>query len=243
MKQYLLLALSTAVLLSACSKDQEFPAPITPPAAPDQGQVRVVNNLALATGGSGPSSAIQLQLNGNAVGPAVLAGSAGPYQAVTVGEPFAQIMLPASSGSSWVQFNKLPIVKNQRYTLFTHTIGTSQSAKVVTEAPAVPTPVAGKAQVRVINLAAESTPVRIGEAQAPAPLYPEVTWGGVTGYQPVDARTYSLQVARTDGAQTTLFTQSVTLAAGKAYTLVLRGTTYSNAVAPEKLAFDLIADE
>ena len=47
---------------------------------------------------------------------------------------------------------------------------------------------------------------------------------------------------RANGTQAPLFTQPVTLTASKVYTLVLRGTDYPYAVAPEKLALDVIAD-
>ena len=242
MKYSLLLALSaTTALLSACAKDKEFPAPVTPPVA-DTGYVRVVNNLAVRPGGTVLSGPIQLDVDGRLLGPASAVGTAAPYQAVPAGERVVHINLPVTSGLSWITFSRLPILKDHRYSLFTYNSGTNQSARVVEEA-ALPVVVAGKAQLRVLNLAAEPTPLRLEEPQAAAPLYADVAWGGVTSYQPVDARAYTLLASRTDGDHNKLFSQQVTLASGKAYTLVLRGSQYPDAAAPEKIAFDLIEDE
>ncbi len=59
----------------------------------------------------------------------------------------------------------------------------------------------------------------------------------------MEARTYTLRASRTDGIQSQLLAQAITLAPGKAYTLVLRGSDYPNAVAPERIAFDVVTDE
>ncbi|WBO84770.1 DUF4397 domain-containing protein [Hymenobacter yonginensis] len=251
MKHALLLALSaTAILFSACAKDDDLPAPAAAPTAPspvvppvvNPGYVRVVNNLAVRPGSNVQQGAVQLQVDFQSLGPAAAIATASPYQALSSGERAVQVALPVSSGSGWVSFSRLPIAKDQRYSLFTYSNGSQTSARVVQEA-ALPAPVAGKAQLRVLNLAAESTPVRIEESAAPAALYPEVAWGSITGYQAVDARAYTLYASRTNGNYDPLFNQAVTLVPGKAYTLVLRGSNYPDVVAPEKLAFDLIEDE
>lgn len=246
MKNALLLALSaTTALLAACAKDKDFPTPVTPPTTPavvDAGYVRLINNLATQPGSYMQQGSVQLEVDYRPLGPAAPVATATPYQALPAGERAVWIKLPATSGSAWVQFSRLAIVKDRRYSLFTYSSGTHQSARVIEEAP-LPAPVAGKAQLRVLNLAAESTPLRIQEPQAAAPLYPEVAWGAVTSYQPVDARTYTLLASRTNGNQDQLFSQTVALTPGKAYTLVLRGSNYLDAVAPEKMAFDLIEDE
>jgi hypothetical protein len=242
MKHSLRLFLAAVPLLAAChDNNNELPQP-TPPVV-EQGQVRIVNNLAIGAGQQlVPGGSIRLVVDSKELGPAAVAGAAAPYQAVAVGKPAVQIMLPYSTGSGWVQINSLAVAKDKRYSLFTYSAGTMNQARLVEE-QALPTPVAGKAYVRVLNVAAEPTPVRIEEPQASSPLYSKVTWGSVTSYQAVDARTYTLQTTRTNGTQAQLFTQSTALAPGKAYTLVLRGSTYPDAAGSEKLAFDVVVDE
>ena len=241
MKSSFLLALSaTTALLSACAKDHELPTPTPQPVA-NVGYVRLVNNLAKRPGGNVQQGPVQLEVGGQPMGPATAEGTATPYQTIATGEPTVWIRLPSTSGQEWIHFSKLAIAKNRRYSLFTHNNGAYHSARVVEE-DALPTPVAGKAYLRVLNLAAESTPVRI-EEPAQAPLYMDVAWGSLTSYQAVDARSYSLYATRTNGNFAPLFNQGVVLAAGKAYTLVMRGSTAPDAVSPEKLAFDVIVDE
>ena len=55
-------------------------------------------------------------------------------------------------------------------------------------------------------------------------------------------KAYNLLATRTNGTQAPLFTQPVALTVGKVYTLVLRGSAYPFAVAPEKLALDVVVD-
>ncbi|OON69076.1 hypothetical protein B0919_10220 [Hymenobacter sp. CRA2] len=208
----------------------------------EQGYVRIVNNLAVPPNSSVTAGPIRLLVAGNEVGPTAAVGAAAPYQAVAVGSPAVQIMLPYTSGTGYVQLNALPVAKDKHYSLFTWNVGTFHTAKAV-EDPVVPAAAAGKAYIRIVNITAQATPVRIEEAGAAAPLYSEVSWGAVTGYQAVDARAYALNVSRTNGTQARLFTQTVALASGKAYALVLRGSTDASAAPSERAAFDVVVDE
>ncbi|UYZ57627.1 DUF4397 domain-containing protein [Hymenobacter latericus] len=235
-----LAALSAAALLGqACSADKsEAPAPKPAP----QGQVRIVNNL---TASQPITGEIQLYVGGKAVGPGAATGKATPYQPVAAGEHFVQIMLPTASGSGtqWVQFSALPIAESKRYSLFTRSTGSLHHTALVVEEAALPAPVAGKAHIRVVNTASQATPVRIEDQQSNTALYSEVGWGAVTAYQAVDARTYRLNVMRATSPQTPLFVQGAALEPGKAYSLVLRGSTEASAVPTEQLAFDVIEDQ
>ncbi|WP_162910674.1 DUF4397 domain-containing protein [Hymenobacter oligotrophus] len=231
---------AAALLGQSCSSDKsDAPAPKPAP----QGYVRIVNNL---TASQPVAGEIQLYVGGKTVGPGAAVGKATPYQPVAAGEHFVQIMLPSASGggTQWVQFSALPIAESKRYSLFTRTAGSlHHTALVVEEATAVPAPVAGKAHIRVVNIASQSTPVRIEDRQTSTAFYTEVAWGAVTGYQAVDARTYRLNVTRAAYPQAPLFVQSAALEPGKTYSLVLRGSTEASAAPTEQLAFDVIEDQ
>ncbi|SHJ14893.1 hypothetical protein SAMN02745146_2442 [Hymenobacter daecheongensis DSM 21074] len=235
---------AAAALLASCTrKNEDLPAPAP---APDQGYVRIVNTLSVGPSATLQQGDIRLVLADKEVGPAAAPGTAAPYQAITVGTYFTKIMLPypPSLGTNWVQLPQFSVAKNQRYSLFTYGSGfMSTSVRVVPELPALPAAVAGKASVRVLNIAAQATDLRVAEGQPAAPLFAAVAWGAITDYQAVEARAYTLQATRTNGNQAQLFTQTVALQPGKAYTLVLRGSSDPDAVAPEKVAFDVVLDQ
>ena len=241
MRHPFLLPLAIAVLLTSCAKDKEnTPAPQP---SPDRGYLRIVNNLSEASTSYVSQGPIQLRVDGKLLGPEAAVATAAPYQPVEVGEHQVQIMLPSTTGSEWVNFPKLPVAKDQHYSLYTFNSTVSHQAQVVAEDAILPVPAAGKAQVRLLNLSTEQIPVRLEEPTTGAPLYANVAAGDITPYQSLDARTYNLLATRTNGTQTPLFTQPVALTAGKVYTLVLRGTDYPYAVAPEKLALDVVVDK
>ena len=243
MRYHHLLPLAFAALLASCTSKDKDNTPIPQPAV-SQGYLRVVNNLSEAPGSQVLQGPVQLWVDGKQLGPEAAAATAAPYQAVAAGDHQVQLMLPVVFGSGYVYFGKLPVAQDQRYSLFTfNNAGNLHSAKVVSEAAALPVPAAGKVQVRVLNLSSEQIPVRIEEPTAAPPLYPDLAAGEITPYQALDASAYPLQVTRTNGIQNQLFIQSVALTAGKVYTLVLRGSADPYAVAPEKLAFDVVVDQ
>jgi hypothetical protein len=243
MRYQFLFPLAFAALLASCASKDKDNTPAPQPAI-SQGYLRIVNNLSEAPTSRVSQGPIQLQVDGKLLGPEAAVATAAPYQPVVVGEHQVQIMLPSASGLHYIYFSKLPVAKDQYYSLYTFTGGVagSELAKVVTEDATLPVPAAGKVQVRLLNLSPQQIPVRLEEPTAAAPLYASVAAGDITPYQSLDARTYNLLATRTNGTQAPLFTQAVTLTAGKVYTLVLRGTDYPFAVAPEKLALDVVAD-
>ena len=244
MRHPFLLPLAVAALLASCSSKDRDNTPVPQPAV-SRGYLRIVNNLSEAPTSRVSQGPIQLQVDGKLLGPEAAVATAAPYQPVAVGERQVQIMLPSTTGTQYLYFSRLPVAKDQHYSLYTFTgSGTgSQLAKVVPEDAALPAPAAGKVQVRLLNLSTEQVPVRLEELTAGAPLYANVAAGDVTAYQSLDARTYNLLATRTNGTQAPLFTQPVALTVGKVYTLVLRGSAYPFAVAPEKLALDVVVDQ
>lgn len=243
MRHQLLFPLAFAALLSSCSSKDDDNTP-TPQPAVSQGYLRIVNNLAEGPTSRVSQGPIKLVVDDKQLGPEAAMATAAPYQPVPVGEHRVQILLPSASGLHYIYFSKLPIAKDQHYSLYTLTGDVSgyEQAKVVTEDATLPVPAAGKAMVRLLNLSPQQIPVRLEEPAAAAPLYANTAAGDITPYQSVDARTYNLLATRTNGTQAPLFTQAVTLTAGKVYTIVLRGTDYPYAVAPERLALDVVID-
>lgn len=243
MRYLSLLPLAFTALLASCSSKDKGNTPAPQPAV-SQGYLRIVNNLSEAPTSQVSQGPIQLQVDGKPLGPEAAVATAAAYQPVPVGEHQVQIILPSASGLHYISFSKLPVVKDQHYSLYTFTGSGSgsQLAQVVPEEATLPVPAAGKAQVRILNLSPEQIPVRIEEPSAATPLTANLAAGDVTPYQSLDARIYTLLATRTNGTQAPLFTQAVALTAGKAYTLVLRGSEYPYAVAPEKLALDVVAD-
>ena len=242
MRHQFLFLLAFAALLTSCSSKDKDNNPAPQPIV-SQGYLRIVNNLSEAPGSSVMQGPIQLVVDGKQLGPEAAVATAAPYQPVAVGDHQVQLMLPAVSGLNYVNFAKLAVAKDQHYALFTFNGAASHQAKVVLEDATLPVPAAGKVQVRLLNLSTEQIPVRLEEPTATAPLYANIAAGDLTPYQSIDARTYVLLATRTNGTQAPLFTQSVALAAGKVYTLVLRGSQSINAVAPEKLALDMVVDQ
>lgn len=242
MRYQLLFPLAIAALLSSCSrKNDDMP---TPQPAVSQGYLRIVNDLSEAPTSNIIQGPIKLSVDDTRLGPDAAVATAAPYQPVPVGDHQVAIILPSVTGFAYVSFSKLPIAKDQHYSLYTFSSGgsNSQRAKIVPEDATLPVPAAGKALVRLLNLSAQQIPVRLEEPTAAAPLYANTAAGDITAYQSVDARTYTLLATRINGTQAPLFTQAVPLTAGKVYTLVLRGSDYIDAVGAEKLALDVVAD-
>ena len=243
MRHQFLLPLAVTALLASCSSKDKENTPAPQPAV-SQGYLRIVNNLSEPSTSRVSQGPIQLVVDEKQLGPEAAVATAAPYQPVVVGEHQVQIMLPSASGLHYVYFSKLSVAKDQHYSLYMFTGSTPgyELAKVVTEDATLPAPAAGKVQVRLLNLSPEQIPVRLEEPTGAGPLYANVAAGDITPYQSLDARTYNLLATRTNGTQAPLFTQPVTLTAGKVYTLVLRGSNDPYAVAPERLALDVVAD-
>ncbi|WP_324671940.1 DUF4397 domain-containing protein [Hymenobacter sp. GOD-10R] len=236
-----------ATLLTSCKKDSVAPTPAPQPVPPTtqplgpHGFIRVVNGLAMEpTMYQLRNDSVQLSMKTKNYGRSLGAGSTSQYYPVEVGATMAEVNLKPASTSAyqWMSIN-MTIEESKRYSLLVFNSGGFTQTKLVRE-EALPTPVAGKAHLRLINIASGYSPVHIEETGGD--FRTDLDWGQTQAYVPVAARTYNLSTVRSNATITQQFTQSLTLAAGKAYTLVLRGD-FQPEHPREQAAFMLVEDE
>lgn len=186
------------------------------------------------------NDSVQLSVKTKKYGRGLGAGSTSQYYPMEVGATTANVYLMPASESAWHWMpTNFTLEENKRYSLLvTNSSGFSQT-KLIREAT-LPTAVPGKAQLRLINVAAGYSPVRIEEVGGD--FQADVDWGNTLAYMPVAARTYNLLTARQNVTVKQQFTQSITLEPGKAYTLVLRGS-FAPDYPQEQAGFTLVKDE
>ncbi|OUJ73131.1 hypothetical protein BXP70_14955 [Hymenobacter crusticola] len=234
-------------LVTACKKDPAAPAPTPQPSPPTtqplgpHGFIRVINGLAMEpTMYQLRNDSVQLSIKTKKYGRSLGAGSTSQYYPIEVGATTADVNLKPASESAyqWMPTN-LTIEENKRYSLLVYNTQSFTQTRLLRE-EAMPAPVVGKAQLRLINAASEYALVHIEEPGGDFQV--DVDWGEIRAYMPVAARTYNLVTVRTNAAVQQQITQRVTLAPGKTYTLVLRGAFHPDHPR-EQAALLLVEDE
>jgi len=245
---YLLIKLGVLVaLLTSCEKDPAAPAPTPQPNPPTtqplgpHGFVRVINSLAIdPTKYQLRNDSVQLNVKTKKYGRGLGAGSTSQYYPMEVGAITADVYLMPASESSWHWMpTNLTVEENKRYSLLVTNSNSFSQTKLIRE-ETLPTPVPGKAQLRLINVASGYSPVHIEEVGGD--FQADVDWGKTLTYVPVAARTYNLSTARQNVTVKQQFNQTITLEPGKAYTLVLRGS-FAPDYPQEQAGFTLMKDE
>lgn len=84
-------------------------------------------------------------------------------------------------------------------------------------------PAAGKAHVRFIHLAPDAPAVDVAVASSGAVVFGDVAFTEGTGFTPLDAGTYNLDVRVAGTSTVALVLPAITLEAGKIYTVFARG--------------------
>lgn len=199
----LLAALSSLILLSACSKDEDEPS---------KANVMVIHASADAPG-------VDLLVDNNKVNTQALTfpNSTG-YLAVNAGT--RNIKVNASGTSTTVINADLTLAENKNYSVFA--ANTLSSIEAVVLEDNLATPAAGKAHVRVVHLSPDAPAVNIGVQGLATNLFTNLAFKSGTAFTPVDAGTYNLEVKLASNNAVVL-TIPATLAAGKIYTVFARG--------------------
>lgn len=198
-----LAALSSLILFSSCSKDEDEP-----------GTAKV-----LVTHASPNAPGVDLLVDNNKVNTQALTfpNNTG-YLEVNSGR--RNIKVNASGTSTTVINADLDLVEGRNYSVFAANTLTSIEAVVLEDN--LTAPAAGKAHVRVVHLSPDAPAVNIGVQGLATNLFTNLAFKSGTAFTPVDAGTYTLEVKLASNNAVVL-TVPATLAAGKIYTVFARG--------------------
>ena len=221
--------LPVTLLLSACGKKEDVPAP-TP--VPDQGKINMFHSAASANLG------LKFLVNEAEVANLTYGQNSG-YKNVNVGNSTIRVNV-ASSGSA-VGTQAVAVEKNKNYSLFAYSSSATQlTPLLVTDDLTAPS--SGKVKIRFVNLAqGAATPLKLSTTAASAVdiAGTETAFGMASGF--VEVLPGSYNVAVTSGATSTIVynvgegngtSTSATgtaanknFEANKIYTVVYRGIT------------------
>lgn len=198
-----LAALSSLILFSSCSKDEDEP-----------GTAKV-----LVTHASPNAPGVDLLVDNNKVNTQALTfpNNTG-YLEVNSGR--RNIKVNASGTSTTVINADLDLVEGRNYSVFAANTLTSIEAVVLEDN--LTAPAAGKAHVRVVHLSPDAPAVNIGVQGLATNLFTNLAFKSGTAFTPVDAGTYTLEVKLASNNAVVL-TVPATLTAGKIYTVFARG--------------------
>lgn len=198
-----LAALSSLILFSSCSKDEDEP-----------GTAKV-----LVTHASPNAPGVDLLVDNNKVNTQALTfpNNTG-YLEVNSGR--RNIKVNASGTSTTVINADLDLVEGRNYSVFAANTLTSIEAVVLEDN--LTAPAAGKAHVRVVHLSPDAPAVNIGVQGLATNLFTNLAFKSGTAFTPVDAGTYTLEVKLASN-NAVILTVPATLAAGKIYTVFARG--------------------
>lgn len=198
-----LAALSSLILFSSCSKDEDEP-----------GTAKV-----LVTHASPNAPGVDLLVDNNKVNTQALTfpNNTG-YLEVNSGR--RNIKVNASGTSTTVINADLDLVEGRNYSVFA--ANTLSSIEAVVLEDNLTAPAAGKAHVRVVHLSPDAPAVNIGVQGLATNLFTNLAFKSGTAFTPVDAGTYTLEVKLASNNAVVL-TVPATLAAGKIYTVFARG--------------------
>ena len=198
-----LAALSSLILFSSCSKDEDEP-----------GTAKV-----LVTHASPNAPGVDLLVDNNKVNTQALTfpNNTG-YLEVNSGR--RNIKVNASGTSTTVINADLDLVEGRNYSVFA--ANTLSSIEAVVLEDNLTAPAAGKAHVRVVHLSPDAPAVNIGVQGLPTNLFTNLSFKNATAFTPVDAGSYTLEVKLASNNAVVL-TVPATLAAAKIYTVFARG--------------------
>jgi hypothetical protein len=224
----LALALAGAVAFTACSSstDNQPVASATPSGestAPpadaandrDQALVRVVQAV--------PGEAMDVTVDKAPLASDVAYASVTPYREVPASaDDFALKTAGQADGEAIVAENSEGIMSGKHYTLVAFPgKGDDRAAlQVITDDVSVPAD--GRARVRVINAASDSGEIDVTAKGGSDTLFDDVDFREATGYEDVDPTMAALDVRSKDGKKV-VASPTISLAAGRSYTVVLTG--------------------
>lgn len=201
------LAVVAAVSLASCGKDST-----NNPMAPVP-QARV-----MAIHASPDAPAVDLLVDGVVVGNGLAFPNNTGYLNVAAGTRNVKVNV-AGTSTTVIDAN-LPVAGGANYSVFASGLVASIGALVI--ADDLTAPAAGKAHVRFVHLSPDAPAVDVAVTGGPV-LFANKAFREYTGFTPVDAGMYNLEVRPAGSATVVLPLPGITLQAGKIYTVFARG--------------------
>ncbi|MCB2376223.1 DUF4397 domain-containing protein [Hymenobacter sp. BT635] len=244
-RRFLLAVVPAALVFAGCSKDDES---VTP--TPDQGRVLFVHAAASSAG------AVKFVANDNKEVGSLTFGTNSPYTSVVAGAQSIKINDATTGTTALTQ--ALAVEKDKSYSVFayspTSALGSVASLAVSDDLTA---PATGKAKIRLVHLGVGS-PNSVS-LSVPNPtigttdIISNVAFSTASGFTEINPGTYNLAVSIGSGATATTeasvgdgtggtnsSTATKAYAAGKIYTVVLRGVKNNSIPDAQRLKAILI---
>lgn len=221
------LMLAGAMTIGACSRDADKKpvasdtpsgASTSPPAAAanarDNALVRVVDAI--------PDPAIDVVAEQTAIATTVTYPTVTPYKEVPASADDFAIKIAGQPDSPVLAENSEAIMSGRHYSLvaFPGKDGDRAAVKVIMDD--IATPADGKARVRVINATPDTEQVDVVAKRGEETLFDDIDFREASGYKEVDPAIGMIEVRDKDGKRV-LATPTVTLEAGRNYTIVVTG--------------------
>ncbi|AHJ99230.1 DUF4397 domain-containing protein [Hymenobacter swuensis] len=211
----LLAALPAVLAFSACSNDDDNTTP-----TPDQGKVLVVH--------AAPNANVKVSVlaDDKAVKDLVYGENTG-YQTLTAGSRVFKVNV---AGTTTTVVNSTQnVAKDKSYTLFAYSPSNqANSIGPLWVEDDLTAPAAGKAKIRVVHIGlGAASPVSLYRTETSGTaslLIPNVSFGNASAFTEIDAATSNFYLANSSNVPVLLI-NSKSIAAGKIYTLLVRGSS------------------
>lgn len=217
------LLLSTMVFFASCSKDEE---------------VVVEKSRVLVTHASPDAPGVDLLVDNSKVNSAALNFPSNTgYLTVDAGVRNIKVNVAGTTNS--VINADITLDKDKSYSIFAVDAVSKISAIALEDD--LTAPAAGKAHVRFVHLSPDAPAVDVAVASTGAVVFSKKAFKEATGFTPLNAGTYNLDVRVAGTTTVALVLPAITLEAGKIYTVFAKG--FLSGTGAQKLGAEVIVNK